>query len=132
LSLPIGTTVVFGVLGFSYCASFLIAFFSNDEHSPVLRWSLFLFLRSADLASGVSPIVPILLVGVAALALLICSLRRISLLEENRTIASSLSFDTKNKSEDTHSFDGVTEVEERIRRLLIARRETCRLRSFFL
>jgi hypothetical protein len=116
LALPVGNSIIFGILGLLYCMSFAFATFSNDQASPVLRPSLFLFLRSTSLGSGVSPVVPVLLVGIAALALLVSSLRRIAFLEENWNATSSLSFGHK-----CASFAGVAEIETRVRKLLKSR-----------
>jgi hypothetical protein len=74
-------------------------------------YGLFLLSRSVNLGSGVSPLMPILLVGGAGLLLLVCSTRRIGLLEERPIPSPFLNFTGS-------SFEGVPELEDRVRYLL--------------
>jgi hypothetical protein len=71
----------------------------------------FLFLRSVNLGNDVSPLVPILLVAGAGLLLVICSLLRLSLLEECPLPKPFLNFCDE-------SFEGVSALESRIRHQL--------------
>jgi hypothetical protein len=75
------------------------------------RPSIFLFLRSVDLRSGVSPLVPILLAGGAGLVLVLCSLRRLNLFEQCPLPSPFLNLKST-------SFEGVTKLEDQIIYLL--------------
>jgi len=72
---------------------------------------VFLFLRSVNLRSGVSPLLPILMVSGAGLLLVICSLRRFNLLEACPLPKPFLNFGNG-------SFGGVSRQEDQIRDLL--------------
>jgi hypothetical protein len=110
LSLP--NSVIFAILGLIYC--FSLAFFSNNSDSSYTApTALFLFLRASNLGSGMSPLVPILLIGIAALTLLACSLKRVAFLDEYSSSNSPLSFTSK-----LNSFSGVAEAGDRVREFL--------------
>src|SRR5262249_39093626 len=80
--------------------------------SPVAVARAFLFLRSVNLGSGVSPLFPMRLLGGAVLILTLCALRRFNLLEECPLPVPFLNFGHG-------SFDGVAALEERISNLLM-------------
>jgi hypothetical protein len=72
---------------------------------------LFLFLRTADLGSKVSPLVPMLLTYAAAIALILGVLRRQALIESRQILTPLLDFGTE-------SFSGVADLERRVRELV--------------
>jgi hypothetical protein len=82
--------------------------------TPKKSYGMFLLLRSVNLGNGVSPLMPILLVGGAGLLMVVSSLRRINLLEECAIPLPFLNF----RSE---SFEGVSQSENRIEELLECR-----------
>jgi hypothetical protein len=76
---------------------------------PIKR--VFLFLRTADLGSKVSPLVPMLLTYAAALALIFGALRRQALVESRQILTPLLDFGTE-------SFSGVADLERGVRELV--------------
>jgi hypothetical protein len=72
---------------------------------------LFLFLRTSDLGSKVSPLVPMLLTYGAAIALIFGALRRLALLESRQILTPFLNFGTA-------SFSGFRGLEQRVRDLV--------------
>jgi len=72
---------------------------------------LFLFLRTADLGSKVSPLVPMLLCYAAAIALILGALRRLALLESRQVLIPFLDFGTP-------SFSGFAVLEQSVRDLV--------------
>jgi len=76
---------------------------------PVKR--VFLFLRTADLGSKVSPLVPMLLTYAAALAMIFGALRRQALIESRQILTPLLDFGTE-------SFSGVADLERGVRELV--------------
>src|ERR1700691_259968 len=72
---------------------------------------LFVFLRTADLGSKVSQLVPMLLTYAAAIALILGALFRLALLESRQVLTPFLNF-----GED--SFSGFADLEKRVRNLV--------------
>ncbi len=85
------------------CICWIAIFLPPDE--PTDR--LFLFLRTADLDSEVSPLVPILFAFAAGLVLIIGALRRRGILEARQTATPYLDFNE-------YSFSGVRDLEDRV------------------
>ena len=106
--------VSFLLLGYAYCASiFTWHRPAADEFAHDRVAALLLFFRAANLRDGVSPLSAILLVGGAGLVLLVCSVRRLNLLEQCQIRSGFLSFGTTEKS-----WLGVGELEHRLRERL--------------
>jgi hypothetical protein len=98
---------------------------------------IFFFLRAIDLGNGVSPVVPFLLVKIAAVLSVVCVIRRLNLAEQmhslvvpstrKREFPAFLNLGTKyregHRQEEAHtrvdSFSGVRPLENRIKRLVI-------------
>ncbi len=101
------------VLPFSLVAAYSVTELTVNFKQPSIieRPSIFAFLRSVDLRSGVSPLVPILLMGGAGLVLVLCSLRRLNLLEQCPLPSPFLNLKST-------SFEGVTKLEDQIIHLL--------------
>jgi hypothetical protein len=108
-------------------ATFYIGFLFLTARS--VETHVFFFVRATDLTSGVSPLLPILLVGAASFLCAFCSLRRWGLVErihiphENGlpSTSSFLNFESDDKDvsgEKRTSCRGVTEMERRVIRLL--------------
>jgi hypothetical protein len=93
-----------GFLAFACLIALVVA-----PGDPVKR--LFLFLRTADLGSKVSPLVPMLLTYAAAIALSLGALRRQALIESRQVLTPLLDFGTE-------SFSGVADLERRVRELV--------------
>jgi len=99
--------------------------------------AIFFFLRAIDLGNGVSPVVPFLLVKIAAVLSVVCVIRRLNLAEQmhslvvpstrKREFPAFLNLGTKYREghpqEEAHtrvdSFSGVRPLENRIKRLVI-------------
>jgi hypothetical protein len=103
--------------------AFYLSFCYLRSHPP--QEHLFFFLRASDFSSGVSPLVPLLLVGVAAFLWAFCELRRLMLLERLRDPAQGslpvLNFDHP----ETRSFAGIKTLEVQL--VDLARRHVLRL-----
>ena len=112
LSSPTINAFAFGAAGVAYCLSIILPSNRGQWHYGSAA-TLYLFLRSVNLGDGVSPLLPILLVGVAAIALLFSSLRRIAILTASSVPEGLLAF-----TSGVGSFAGVAEQEEKIRQVL--------------
>jgi hypothetical protein len=108
---------VFATLAFAVAVAMSVAMLieaRSDSPDAATAKRTFLFLRAVDLGNGVSPLVPILLLGGAGLLLVLCSLRRFNLLEECPLSSPFLNFGNG-------SFEGLSKLEDRIRYLLECR-----------
>jgi len=91
--------------------------------SPEERF--FFFLRSTNLASGVSPLAPMLLAGLGGFISFFCVVRRLNLAERMARLSAStevqkpyevfLNFDQT----ETKSFTGIARLEDRVMKLLV-------------
>jgi hypothetical protein len=111
-SLTTWTTAAGSVIGAGLAVGFAISIWTRDPTA-----ALFYFLRAANLNNGVSPLLPLLFLGVAALFLSICDLTRLNLLEECVVTTPFLGF----AGED--SFKGADHHESRVATLLQCRSE---------
>jgi hypothetical protein len=107
-SVPPKVTFIYGSILF--VVIFAIEFFSARLTGPR---AVFLFLRTASLGDGVSPLVPLLWVAIAGLLMLMCTLRRLNLSELRSVGADFLHFGTD-------SFKAIEEFEIRVRNELSA------------
>lgn len=111
-SLTAWITTAASVLGAGLAVGFAISIWTRDPTA-----ALFYFLRAANLNNGVSPLLPLLFLGVAALFLSICDLTRLNLLEDCVVTTPFLGF----AGED--SFKGADYHERRVATLLQCRSE---------
>ncbi|MEA2648139.1 MAG: hypothetical protein QOG61_574 [Candidatus Binataceae bacterium] len=111
-SLTTWITAAASVIGAGLAVGFAISIWTR---SPTA--ALFYFLRGANLDNGVSPLRPLLFLGIAALFLSICDLTRLNLLEECIVTTPFLGFAGE------ASFKGADHHESRIATLLRCRSE---------
>jgi hypothetical protein len=111
-SLTIWFTALASFIGAGLALGFAISIWTREPTD-----ALFYFLRAANFNNGVSPLLPLLFLGVAALLLSICDLARLNLLEECVVTSPFLGF----TSED--SFAGADHHERRVATLLRCRAE---------
>jgi hypothetical protein len=113
LTSPILSSLIFAGAAVWYCMSILLPWPGMWHYGSVETF--YLFYRATNLGNGVSPLVPILLVGTGALALLFCSLRRVAIIRIGLDSGPILSFTAASKS-----FKGIVLLEERLRGYLRA------------
>jgi hypothetical protein len=92
--------ILFLGLGSTVSVAELINICPSSATPKKTSYGMFLLLRSVNLGNGVSPLMPILLVGGAGLLMVVSSLRRINLLEECAIPLPFLNFSSE-------SFEGV-------------------------
>jgi hypothetical protein len=114
-------TAAASVIGVGLAVGFAISIWTRDPTA-----ALFYFLRAANLNNGVSPVLPLLFLGVAALFLSICELTRLTLLEECVVTTPFLGF----AGED--SFKGADHHESRVATLLQCRSENLPNRALWI
>jgi hypothetical protein len=105
------SSLLFAIAAALYCVSILLPWPGIWHYG----WAapLYLFYRGTNLGNGVSPIVPIVFVGTAALALLFSSLRRIAILRVSRDSSATLGF-----TQTFNSFNGTVLLEEQLKKYL--------------
>jgi hypothetical protein len=111
-SLTTWITAAASLIGAGLAVGFAISIWT---HPPTA--ALFYFLRAANLNNGVSPLRPLLFLGIAALFLSICDLTRLNLLEECVVTTPFLGFAGE------ASFKGADHHESRVATLLQCRSE---------
>jgi len=111
-SLTTWITAAASVVGACLAVGFAISIWTRPPTAALLY-----FLRAANLSNGVSPLRPLLFLGIAALFLSICDLTRLNLLEECVVATPFLGF----AGED--SFKGADHHESRVATLLQCRSE---------
>ena len=105
-------TAAASVIGAGLALGFAVSIWDREPAAALIY-----FLRAADLSNGVSPLLPLLFLGVAALLLSICELTRLNLLEECVIGSPYLGFASE------ESFKGTDHHESRVVALLHCRSE---------